>query len=235
MVTELIGAIWAIIATLVVTIVLALIAGFSPTLYAVQLGIAKSEKYQPYALALMLGVIASFITLLFLFQFFQPEILISFISSTVDAFFVSKSFNIFIGAILIGGGVWYIRHKRTLRVKKNSFEKAGLATIFSIGYLRSITSLSGIIATFIASNIINEVSGILGLTILFTVLFLIVSVIPFAVLMILTNRHPKQLEKILDLIKGLFKHGNMRLFGGISAVVIGAGIIVLNIIAFSIQ
>ena len=83
MVTELFDAIWAVIGTLVVTVVLALIAGFSPTLYAVQLGVAKTKRYQPYALALMVGVIASFVTLLFLFQFFQPQILISFINSTL--------------------------------------------------------------------------------------------------------------------------------------------------------
>ena len=232
MVTELFDAIWAVIGTLVVTVVLALIAGFSPTLYAVQLGVAKTKRYQPYALALMVGVIASFVTLLFLFQFFQPQILISFINSTVDAFFVSKSFNIFIGTLLVIGGVWYLYHKRKPRLKKSTFEKAGLATIFGIGYIRSITSLSGIIATFMASNIINEVSGILGMTILFSVLFLVVSVIPFAVLMVLTQRHPHKLEKFAESIKGLFKRVNLQLAGGITAISIGVGIILINVIAF---
>ncbi|HBO64875.1 TPA: hypothetical protein DD425_02855 [Candidatus Saccharibacteria bacterium] len=232
MVTELFDAIWAVIGTLVVTVVLALIAGFSPTLYAVQLGVAKTKRYQPYALALMVGVIASFVTLLFLFQFFQPQILISFINSTVDAFFVSKSFNIFIGTLLVIGGVWYLYHKRKPRLKKSTFEKAGLATIFGIGYIRSITSLSGIIATFMASNIINEVSGILGMTILFSVLFLVVSVIPFAVLMVLTQRHPHKLEKFAESIKGLFKRVNLQLAGGITAISIGVGIILINVVAF---
>ena len=232
MVTELFDAIWAVIGTLVVTVVLALIAGFSPTLYAVQLGVAKTKRYQPYALALMVGVIASFVTLLFLFQFFQPQILISFINSTVDAFFVSKSFNIFIGTLLVIGGVWYLYHKRKPRLKKGTFEKAGLATIFGIGYIRSITSLSGIIATFMASNIINEVSGILGMTILFSVLFLVVSVIPFAVLMVLTQRHPHKLEKFAESIKGLFKRVNLQLAGGITAISIGVGIILINVVAF---
>ncbi len=232
MVTELFDAIWAVIGTLVVTVVLALIAGFSPTLYAVQLGVAKTKRYQPYALALMVGVIASFVTLLFLFQFFQPQILISFINSTVDAFFVSKSFNIFIGTLLVIGSVWYLYHKRKPRLKKSTFEKAGLATIFGIGYIRSITSLSGIIATFMASNIINEVSGILGMTILFSVLFLVVSVIPFAVLMVLTQRHPHKLEKFAESIKGLFKRVNLQLAGGITAISIGVGIILINVVAF---
>lgn len=232
MVTELFDAIWAVIGTLVVTVVLALIAGFSPTLYAVQLGVAKTKRYQPYALALMVGVIASFVTLLFLFQFFQPQILISFINSTVDAFFVSKSFNIFIGTLLVIGGVWYLYHKRKPRLKKSTFEKAGLATIFGIGYIRSITSLSGIIATFMASNIINEVSGILGMTILFSVLFLVVSVIPFAVLMVLTQRHPHKLEKFAESIKGLFKRVNLQLAGGLTAISIGVGIILINVVAF---
>ena len=232
MVTELFDAIWAVIGTLVVTVVLALIAGFSPTLYAVQLGVAKTKRYQPYALALMVGVIASFVTLLFLFQFFQPQILISFINSTVDAFFVSKSFNIFIGTLLVIGVVLYLYHKRKPRLKKSTFEKAGLATIFGIGYIRSITSLSGIIATFMASNIINEVSGILGMTILFSVLFLVVSVIPFAVLMVLTQRHPHKLEKFAESIKGLFKRVNLQLAGGITAISIGVGIILINVVAF---
>ena len=128
--------------------------------------------------------------------------------------------------------MWYLYHKRKPRLKKSTFEKAGLATIFGIGYIRSITSLSGIIATFMASNIINEVSGILGMTILFSVLFLVVSVIPFAVLMVLTQRHPHKLEKFAESIKGLFKRVNLQLAGGITAISIGVGIILINVVAF---
>lgn len=229
MTADILDSVWILVGTLLVTCLLGFIAGFSPTLYAVQIGISRTKRYRRYALALILGVIASFSTLLVLFQFFQPEILIRIIHSTLDAVFVSRTFNVFIGAVFVGGGIWYIRHTdRRLAVQNDGMKKTGTIALFGLGYLRSITSLSSIMASFVASNIITQASGSFGFSLLFLLVFLVVSVLPFALLLVITERHPTLLNRLLTLIKRIGVSINIRLIGAAIVMIVGAGILLVN-------
>src|ERR1700712_570755 len=105
-------SIWLFISAIIAVIVLGFIAGFSPTLYITQIGVASaSKRARSLMIALMIGVLIGIILLTILFQFFQLDTLRTVIDSAISALFVSVIFNILLGAAFVVAGFWYINKK----------------------------------------------------------------------------------------------------------------------------
>ncbi|MCD8561612.1 hypothetical protein LRY29_00875 [Candidatus Saccharibacteria bacterium] len=104
-------SLWLLASLLFILIILGLVAGFSPTLYAAQVGSGTDSRIGRHSMfGLMAGVLLAAIFLSVLFQFFQLSTLVLFINSTVHALLVNAGFNLLVGMGLIGGGFWYLRH-----------------------------------------------------------------------------------------------------------------------------
>lgn len=226
-----VDTLWVLIGGIIVTILLGLIAGFSPTLYMTQIGLGTKPKGAlPYMISIMVGVILSLVVLTVLFQFFHLNTLIDFIDTTINALLVSVIFNIFIGLLLIGGGLWYLRHRDPEVKPLNAHKKSGYVALISFGFLRTFISISGVTATFVASNIIAEVSpGFIARCIL-TLIFLAASVIPFVVIILYLKSNPEQLTHFAARVKGLLRRFNYRPVIGVGAILFGSSIVIYNIL-----
>lgn len=227
-----VDTIWLLIGGIIVTIVLGIIAGFSPTLYMTQIGIggAKSKGALPYMIAIMIGVVLALVVLTILFQFFHLNTLIEFIDTTVNALLVSVVFNILIGLAMIGGGMWYLRHRDLEAKPLSSFKKSGYAALVSFGFLRTFISITGVTATFIASNVIAEASPGILLRIILTFIFLAASIVPFVAIVFLLKSNPTQMTALVDRVKSLLKKLNYRPVIGVGAILFGSSIVIYNVL-----
>ncbi len=221
------------IATSISVTILGLLAGFSPTLYIAQItaGVSKHPKSDfRYTIAIMIGVVIAIILLMFLFQIFHLETLLNFINSTVSALAVSVIFNILVGIALIFGGFWYINYSETPKTKlKNMKSAGGLSAMAGLGFARTFLSISGVTATFIAAGIISNASSYWPERIALTLIFLAASIIPFAAILYVLRRNPAKLHNAIVAVKKLLKKFNYRPVIGTIAVLLGASIIIFNI------
>lgn len=226
-----VDTIWLLIGGSIITIVLGLIAGFSPTLYMTQMGIgAQVKRALPYMISIMIGVITALIVLTILFQFFHLNTLIEFIDETVDAILVSVIFNILIGTTLIIGGIWYLNHRDPETKSPKPLKKSSYAALIGFGFLRTFVSITGIVATFIASNVIAEASPGLLLRIILTLIFLAASIIPFVAIIIFLNTHPERVSTVTARVKNFLKRLNYRPVIGVGAILFGSSIVIYNIL-----
>lgn len=229
---ELIDFVIVFVSTLVSLVVLGVIAGFSPTLYIAQVAVASKTKALSYSIALMCGVVAAIILLIVLFQVIHLDTLLSFIDTTVRALTVSVIFNILIGVALIYGGFHYL-YNRDLQKNKNEKVKlkkaSGFTGLAGLGFVRTFLSVTGVTATYIAGNVIADVSVGLAERLVYTLIFLVVTIIPFAVIMILINKNPARLNAITEATRTLLERLNYRLVAGVAAIIFGSSIVIFNI------
>lgn len=224
--------IWLLIGGIIVTIILGLLAGFSPTLYMTQIGIgAQIKRNLPYMISIMIGVIVALVILTILFQFFHLNTLIEFIDTTIQALLVSVLFNVMIGTALIIGGIWYVRYEGPDTPKPpQPHKKSGYAALISFGFFRTFVSISGVTATFIASNVIAEASPGIVLRIVLTLIFLAAAIVPFVGIIFLLKLNPDRLTSTTNSIKILLKKLNYRPVIGVGAILFGSGIVIYNIL-----
>jgi len=229
---EFIDSLWVFVSAIIAMILLGMVAGFSPTLYITQIGIAsKAKRARSLMLSLMAGVLLAIIVLSILFQFFQPDSLHNFIDSDPSALLVSTIFNIVIGVIFILGGLWYI-NKKPNRINKSEkpTSKSSYVALVSLGFFRTFASISGATATFFASGIISGAKvDIIGRLFL-TATFLATTLAPFVIILIVMKRHPSKVERVLDFLKAQLHKFNYKLIIGVGAVLLGSGIIIFNIL-----
>jgi cytochrome c biogenesis protein CcdA len=230
---ELLNLIIVFIASLIALAVLGLIAGFSPTLYIAQVAVAaKSAKGIAYSIAIMAGVVTAILLLIVLFQTIHLDTLLTFIDTSVRALTVSVIFNILVGGALIFGGTRYLHHREIPKPnpKKLKAKQAGdIAGIFGLGFARTFVSISGVTATYIAGNVIADVSQGIIERLIYTLLFLVATVVPFAVIIALMRKNPDSLTSITDKVRSWLHRFNYRLIGGVTAIIFGSSIVVINI------
>lgn len=230
-----IDSLFLFIAALIAVAVLGIIAGFSPTLYIAQVSIgSKPKRIIPYTIGLMAGVLGAIVFLLLLFQVFQLDTLVSIIDSTVSALLLSVGFNILVGTGLIVGGLWYIRSRTDTaaplkETRAAARSKAGIGAIVSLGFIRTLTSISGLTATFIAGGLIGSGNPLLLERTLMTLVFLAASIVPFAGIIVLLKRNPERLTRLTGRLKELMRRVNYRLIAGVAAVILGSSIIIFNL------
>ncbi|MES2630630.1 MAG: hypothetical protein V4611_01615 [Patescibacteria group bacterium] len=229
---ELINILWSFIGAVIAMVILGLIAGFSPTLYATQVGLAAATKRsQPLMISLMIGVLIGIILLSIFFQFFQVETLRLIIDSTLKALYVSVVFNTILGTSFILGGFWYI-HKKPNRITKDAKvnAKSGYWALISLGFFRTFVSISGATATFLASNLISESKEDIIERLVLTAIFLAAVIAPFALILIVMNRHPERMQDVLAWSKTQLKKINYKLIIGVTAILVGSSIIMFNVL-----
>lgn len=219
------------IATIISVGVLGLVAGFSPTLYIAQIAaVSKSKRRVAYTLSVAGGVLAAIALLVLLFQTFHLNTLINIIDTTVQAIVVSLVFNILVGTGFIFGGIWYLSHQSLPSPKPGKIKKSsGLLGIFGFGFIRTITSISGLTATYLAGNIIGNIS--MGITerFIYTAIFLATTITPFVIIFEYMKKKPDALAVWVDRVRRLLSRFNYRPVVGAIAIILGASIIIINV------
>lgn len=231
MATDIVYLIIIFISTVISVSVLGLLAGFSPTLYVTQIAVAsKSKQPVAYAVSLMIGVLAAILLLIILFQTLHIDTLLRVIDTTVRAVTVSVVFNLIVGAIFIYGGIWYLRHQEIPKPKPTKTKKAGgIASIFGLGFVRTFVSVSGVTATYIAGNIMANVSDNFIENIVYTLVFLAAAIVPFVGIVLYMRKSPKRLVALTDKLNDLLRRSNYRQVVGVGAVILGSSIVIFNV------
>lgn len=210
---------------------LGIVAGFSPTLYITQVAItSKSKKYRSYTASLMGGILFAILILIILFQVFNLDTLVHFIDTTVRALTVSVIFNIAVGGAFIYGGIWYLRHQTVNKHESSKLKTTtGAVSIFSLGFIRTFLSISGVTATFIAGNIIANVSVGIIERLIYTAIFFAAAVVPFIAIVMMMRRNPDRLTSTTNRITIWLRSMNYRLVVGVAAIILGGSVIFFNV------
>jgi hypothetical protein len=219
---------WLLLGGVIVTIILGLAAGMSPTLYITQLSTGSKAKKTSRVLAVMSGVLVALIVLTVFFQLFHLNTLLGFISPTVNALFMSVLFNVFIGGCLIGGGIWYLRHREDDTKPLHNYEATTPASFAGVGFLRTFLSITGVTATFIASNLIAEVSAGASTRALLSIVFLLAAITPFIAVLALHKSNSDLLITYSNKLKIALKRLNYRPVLGVGAILFGSSIVIYN-------
>ncbi len=229
---EFIDSLWLLISAILSMVVLGIIAGFSPTLYVTQIGVATtSKRARALMISLMIGVLLGIILLSILFQFFQLETLRTFIDSTLSALFVSVIFNIIIGTTFVIMGFWYINKKpNRIDGDERPTAKSSYWALISLGFFRTFVSISGATATFLASGIISDARTNIVSWLILTAVFLASTVAPFVVILITMKRSPERIKSLLAWLKAQLVRYNYKLVIGVAAILIGSAIIIFNLL-----
>lgn len=224
------------VSTLLSVSVLGLVAGFSPTLYVAQVAItAKVKRPVAYAASLMSGVLFAVLLLILLFQTIHLDTLLTIIDTTIRAVTLSVVFNALVGIGFIFGGSWYLRHKEAIKgpPKPTKTAKAkqtgGLISVFSLGFVRTFVSISGVTATYFAGNIISTVSMNLIERTIFTLVFFAAAVVPFIGIVIYMRRSPERIVSATNKFRALLTRINYRPIVGFGAIILGSSILVFNL------
>ena len=232
MATDIISGLFIFISTLISVSILGLVAGFSPTLYVAQIAMtSKSKRPFAYTIALMSGVLFAILLLIILFQTFHLDTLLSIIDTTVRAVTVSVVFNLLVGAGFIWGGVWYLRHQRIPKspTKKHTRHTGGILSMCSLGFTRTFISVSGVTATYIAGNIIANISIGVVEHIIYTLVFFAASIVPFFGIIIYMQKNPERLIGLTNRLRVLLHKSNYRLIVGVGAIILGGSIVIFNL------
>lgn len=229
--TELLNFIIVFVTSLIALTVLGLAAGFSPTLYIAQVATtSKSKKSNTYPIAIMSGVLIAVLLLTVLFQIIHLDTLLTIIDTTVRAVLVSVIFNMIVGAALIIAGFSYLNHRILPKPKKLTPKQAGgVAGIFWLGFVRTFMSISGVTATFIAGNVIADVSFGIFERILYTLIFLAATIVPFALIVVTMRRNPERIDILTNNTRNWLTRFNYRPVVGGAAIIFGTSIIIFNL------
>lgn len=230
--TELIDFVIVFVSTLMSLVVLGLIAGFSPTLYIAQVGLAsKAPKAITHTIALMTGVLTAILLLIALFQAVHLDTVLGYIHTTVQALTVSIVANILIGIALICGGLHYLRHREIPQAKDTAAElkQAGsFVGLMGLGFIRTLLSIGGVTATYIAGNLIANIGTELAEQVVYTVFFLGVTIIPFVGIIVLIRKNPSRLAALTQSTQALLERMNYRLIVGAGAIIVGFSVVIFN-------
>ena len=217
-------------------IFLGVIAGFSPILYIAHFTAAsETKRYLAYTTAIMGGVLGAVVTLVILFQLFQLETLLSFINTTLKAIIIHVIFNGITGVALIIGGFMSLHRQKPVAPKAASHKVGGINALAGLGFARTITSVSTVVATYAAGVAIATVSiGLLD-HFIYSIVFLAATIAPFLLIVLLARKHPEKLQRVIKRLKASIQTVNYRALAGKTAIAFGAGIIIVPIITAFIR
>ena len=230
--TPLVQSLWLTVETILALVILALFAGFSPSLYLTQVGVSsKSTDTSNRTQAIALGVIIALALLLVLFQFFNLETLLDVVGSTVNALIMSTAVNLLVGMTCVYGGIRYLS-QRTSRIRSPRISVRHAWPLLSFGFLKTLLSVSGITATFLGGNLIAAVSPNLVARTFLTAGFLVAAALPFLVIAHLLARYPDKVRSAFNSLVALSKKLSSRHIIGITMVAGGGIILVLQLVTF---
>ena len=221
------------ILTIIGVALLGLAAGFSPTLYIAQAASTRSKAAKQRTVALILGVVVAIIVLLSLFQSLTLATLKTVIDSTLHALLFGAISNSIIGLLFILAGVYYIRtqdiHQAYTPHNESRSKKARSAgAFFGLGFVKTLLSVSGATAVYIAGNLIGTASQVALERIVYTAVFLAAVVAPFIAVFIILRKHPRVIHSSIEKIKNRLEFVNYRLTVGVGAIMFGLAIIAFH-------
>lgn len=229
---ELIDFVIVFVSTLASLLVLGLVAGFSPALYSAQIALSvKAPTAATRTIALMTGVLTAIILLLALFQATHLDTALGYIHTPVQALTVSIVVNILIGIALICGGLHYLRHREVPQAENDRAKLKKTSTFVGLaghGFMRTLLGIGGVAAIYIAGNLIADVGTGLAEQVVYTVLFLGVTIIPFVIIIVLVRKNPSRLAAMTNASQTLLERINYRLIVGTGAIIFGFSVIIFN-------
>lgn len=233
--TPLVQSLLLTIEALLTLVILALLAGFSPSLYVIHASVAsKSTRTKNNTLAIALGVIIALALLLTLFQFFNLDTLLDVVGSTINALIMSTIVNLLVGAACIYGGAHYITHRTSLIYSPRVTVRRTWPLV-SFGFLKTLLSVSGITATFLGGNLIATISPNLLARTLLTTGYLITAALPFLVITHLLAHHPDKVHVVSSRLAAVSKKLPYRYILGVAMITAGAIILVVQLITLWIN
>lgn len=216
------------IETVLAIALLALIAGFSPTLYLAQVGrSSRSARTRHDAQLLITGVAGALVFMLILFQFLHLDALLHLLGSTVSALAVNTLTNLTVGSLCIYGGVRYLNKPRDPSILPSV---GSSSTLIGFAFIRTMFSMSGITATFVGANLIAETSPGIAIRIVLTGIFLVVAIAPFIGIMLMIGRQPTTLRHIHDALRRIGDKLRYRTVVGGITIAVGVVVIALQVI-----
>ena len=194
---NLIDFIAKLIEIVIALVVLAAFASFSPTLYMAQ--ISSRQQRSQTVKALFIGVAAAISLLLIIFQFVQVDTLLTFFGNTQHVLFINGTTLIVLGVLSLYGGLRLFRPMPKAETK-NLPSKVNTSKLAGFAFIKVITKISGLTATFIAATLIAEFSINYPTRISMSLLFIAASLLPFLAIAYLLVKYPAVPEKIVKSI-----------------------------------
>ena len=99
----------------------------------------------------------------------------------------------------------------------------------SLGFTRTFISVSGVTATYIAGNIIANISIGVVEHIIYTLVFFAASIVPFFGIIIYMQKNPERLIGLTNRLRVLLHKSNYRLIVGVGAIILGGSIVIFNL------
>lgn len=227
-------SLFVFVSTIIAIIILGVAASFSPVLYVAQAATsAKKDKTIYQAVALMAGVVFALLLLTLLFQLINIDTLLRFIDTTIRAVLISIFFNVLFGVLFIALGIWYLRNNTATERRQRAphiRKGAHISAMLSLGFGRTIFSLSGLTATYIAGNTIAAVSHFWTEQIIYTAAFLGAAIAPFFAIWVLTEKGLPALPAIYKRALDYSKTIDYRATLGYGSVAFGGLIVIVNVI-----
>ncbi len=84
-------------------------------------------------------------------------------------------------------------------------------------------------ATYIAGNIMANVSDNFIENIVYTLVFLAAAIVPFVGIVLYMRKSPKRLVALTDKLNDLLRRSNYRPVVGVGAVILGSSIVIFNV------
>lgn len=178
-------------------LLLGLATGFSPVLYVAQIAGAAQSKRPTHAMrSLIAGVLVGTLLPALLFAFFNPSTLTQLFDMTVKPVIVSAWFQVILGSLFIIAGLWTLATSPRQKKKPVSgASKKGPWVLFGAGVLRTMTSASGLVSIYFATQILFRSAGGPLTVAIPALIFLIGVLLPFAILYALWQKSPGSLEE----------------------------------------
>jgi hypothetical protein len=223
-----------LIFSLIGLVCLGFFAGFSPVLYIAQASqTLKSSQRSRYTIALMSGVLLAIVLLMLVFQAANLTSLLQTVSPPATALVLSIVLNSLIGVLFILAGFYSISKRNFQSNHLEDMERVKnigtLSAFFGFGFAKTLLSISGATAVFIASNIIAGSTTSLFERTLFTAVFLAASVAPFIAVFYLLQRKSARLQKFIVFTETNLQALNYRATLGVAAIVFGTAIVIFNV------
>lgn len=220
-------SLWFLGETLVTITLLALAASFSPILYLSQAKVASNPQEAHRTWAIGVGVVGAVGLLLITFQFLSLETLLSLVESTTSALLLNTITYMFVGSVCIYAGLRYRLSTDVDRARPQpSYSPAGLV---GFGFSKTALSVSGLTATFLAGNLVAHASSGIVTRVLFTAIFLFVSLVPFLWITHLISRDHARITQLVRRTSTYLRSPSYRSRAGSILIAVGVSIIVLRL------
>ncbi len=229
-----VSSVWGFVAALFSLILLGLITGFSPVLYAAQASfIAHPKTARRSMRALIYGVILGTVVLGLFFLLFQVSILTDLLNSALQALIISALIQFTIGAMLITVGVGLLKKAHRKEYFTNPLRNNPTGTWGIIGFaaIKTLFSAGGAASTFVASGIVKSAGAAVIGELILAAVFIAAVIAPFVAVYLIWRTSPSHFEAIADSLKKRFRRLRYQAILATAFIILGTGVVAFTVIS----